>query len=92
MLVQKPWPHELSSIISSNASAAAEYISWCDACFLPDDSLVGVADNLLAHVHWDAQSRNPRVLAQDLATDPNERFVDEPRISASREYIAHGTT
>ena len=92
MLLQKPWSDELSSIISSNASAAAEYISWCDACFLPDDSLVGVADNLSALVHWDAQSRSPRVLAQDLATDPNERFVDEPRICASREYIAHGTT
>ena len=90
MLVQKPWPDELSSIISSNATA--QHISWCDVCFLPDDSLVGVADNLSAVVHWDAQSRNPRVLAQDLDTDPSERFVDEPRICASREYIAHGTT
>ena len=54
MLVQKPWPHELSSIISSNASAAAEYISWCDACFLADDSVVGVANDLSAVVHWDA--------------------------------------
>jgi len=84
VLVHEPYHDDLVAIISN--CATSKYIEWSDLCFLPNDSLLVVASKLSAIIQWDVLSQSPSVLAKDFT----KSFVRQPRVLASRDFIAHG--